>query len=337
MSVRKLPALIVAAGLLVSLTACAGGPFDRSGCSPTFPAGGNSALVTADGSFGGDPGANFPTPLVVKSTEVSVLNTGVLSTAPNPSDPLEKGDAELVRAAQVLDATATIYDGRTGASLITPSSARFAASDATYLFGEVATCAPVGSRVVAVGTAGELIGAEVLAANQGFAQLDVDATVVVVLDIERAFLAKANGADQLFAASGFPSVVLDPSGRPGFTFPDGAIPTDLRIANLKQGVGPVVAKGDSVVIHYTGMLWDAKVVFDSSWDRGVPSTFLAESVDDAQGGLVPGFAQALIGQRVGSQVVVVIPPGFGYPAGGAPASIPDGSTMVFVFDVLGIE
>ena len=43
-----------------------------------------------------------------------------------------------------------------------------------------------------------------------------------------------------------------------------------------------------------------------------------------QGGIIPGFANALIGQTVGSQVVTVIPPAQGYGAA-AQASIPAGS------------
>ena len=54
-------------------------------------------------------------------------------------------------------------------------------------------------------------------------------------------------------------------------------------------------------------------------------------------GVVPGLAEGLIGQTVGSQVIVVIPPELGYPAGQAPASVPEGSTMVFVVDILGLE
>ncbi len=52
---------------------------------------------------------------------------------------------------------------------------------------------------------------------------------------------------------------------------------------------------------------------------------------------MPGLAEALIGQNVGSQVIVAIPPEQGYPEDQRPATIPEGSTMVFVFDVLGIE
>jgi peptidylprolyl isomerase len=318
-SVRKLPALVVAAGLMVSLTSCAGGPFDFGGCAPAFATGGNSALVSADGSFADDPEAEFPTPLVATSTDVSVV---------------EKGDGQVVRAGEVLDTTVTIYDGSNGESLILPSPIRLTVDDINYKFGEIAECATVGSRVAAVGTAGDLLGEDVIAANQGFAALDVDQAIAVVMDVDRSFLGRANGSNQFFAGTGFPAIVLAPNGQPGFTFPSDTIPTELRYENLKNGSGATVKEGDQVVVHYTGVLWDTKTVFDSSWDRGVPSTFGAT---DGEGGVVPGFAKALIGQKVGSQVIVVIPPEFGYPAGSAPESIPEGSTMVFVFDVLGIE
>ena len=49
---------------------------------------------------------------------------------------------------------------------------------------------------------------------------------------------------------------------------------------------------------------------------------------------MPGFAQALIGQRVGSQVLVSIPAELAYPAGSS--SPVAGESLLFVFDVLGI-
>jgi peptidylprolyl isomerase len=52
--------------------------------------------------------------------------------------------------------------------------------------------------------------------------------------------------------------------------------------------------------------------------------------------VVPGFAQALKGQTVGSQILVVIPPSLGY-GDKATSSIPAGSTLVFVIDVLGVD
>lgn len=322
---RKLPALILAAGLLVSLSACASGPASIDGCTPTFDRGDNAALVTAAGTFGADPKADFPTPLVAtKKSQVHVVSEG-------NGQRLQPGETAAVQI--------TIYDGKTGKSIISTdykgSGLLSSAVEGAPAFGSVAECARVGSRVAAVGTAAELIGTDAISQNN-LALKDTD-TVVLVVDLEQSYLGKANGADQIPQA-GFPAIVLAPNGRPGFTFPNPTAPTDLSIATLKAGNGATVKEGDNVVLNYTGVLWDTKEVFDSTWERNAPAVLLAQKLDASTGtGLVEGFAKALIGAKVGSQVIVVIPPKFGYPAGSAPSSVPDGSTMVFVFDVLGIQ
>ena len=93
--------------------------------------------------------------------------------------------------------------------------------------------------------------------------------------------------------------------------PEGDAPTEVQIATLKKGDGAVVNPGDTVLVHYTGVKWSDGTVFDSSWDRGTPTSF-------ATTGVVEGFKQALEGQTVGSQVLVVIPPAFGYGAQARP-------------------
>ncbi|MFT6973529.1 MAG: FKBP-type peptidyl-prolyl cis-trans isomerase, partial [Pontimonas sp.] len=45
---------------------------------------------------------------------------------------------------------------------------------------------------------------------------------------------------------------------------------------------------------------------------------------------------ALIGQTVGSQVLVSVPPTEGYSPGTAPSGVPPGATLVYVFDILGV-
>ena len=94
---RKLPAILATAGLLVSLSACTGAPFS-SACTPAFPSGSNSALVTADGPVGSDPKATFPTPLVAKTTEVTEL---------------VKGDGAVVAPGDVVDFQVTAQQGST--------------------------------------------------------------------------------------------------------------------------------------------------------------------------------------------------------------------------------
>jgi hypothetical protein len=327
--VRKLASIAVTAGLLVTLSACSGTPFSVGGCTPQFGPGGNAALVTADAGLGKDPKAQFPTPLVADDAQAQVIFPG---------------DGEVVAIGDMVDVQITIYDGATGDSLIsTDYEGRGITQPAIAgwpAFGTIAQCAPVGSRVAAVGTAADLIGPDALAAQASLATLAPEDTVVLVVDVLRSYLGRASGADQVPQA-GFPAVVLAPNGRPGLTFVAQDPPAELRIANLKNGTGATVEEGDSVVVHYTGVLWGASEFdeyFDSTWARGVPATLVAAdfTTTDDQSGVVPGLAQALIGQKVGSQVIVVIPPEFGYPAGSAPASIGDGATLVFVFDVLGI-
>jgi hypothetical protein len=320
-SVQKFPAIVAAAGLILTLSACTGSPFS-SACVPAFSDGANMTLVTADGRFGADPKAEFPTPIVGSETQVGVLSVG---------------DGDVVLPGSIVDFQITAYNAGNG-DLFTSSSyseaepVRRTVIEADEVLGQLTQCATVGSRLVSTTTAQSLFGD----ADLSQYNLTSDDLLVLVIDIERNFMGKANGSDQLPQA-GLPSIVLAPNGRPGFTFPSSPAPSDLVISTLKQGSGAVVEQGDNAVVHYSGVLWGAETLFDSSWERGTPGSFLAESLVDDANGLVPGFAQALIGQRVGSQILVVIPPEFGYPSGTAPDSIPEGSTMVFVFDVLGIE
>ena len=86
---------------------------------------------------------------------------------------------------------------------------------------------------------------------------------------------------------------------------------------------------DSIRIKYTGVTWADRKVFDSSWQKGA-------SVAVTMNGVVPGFAQALEGQTVGSQILAVIPPELGYGAEGS-GTIPGDATLVFVIDILGID
>jgi peptidylprolyl isomerase len=67
-------------------------------------------------------------------------------------------------------------------------------------------------------------------------------------------------------------------------------------------------------------------MFDSSWSRGAPATFQTT-------GVVAGFKKALEGQKVGSQVIAIVPPADGYGAQGS-GEITATDTMVFVVDIL---
>jgi peptidylprolyl isomerase len=147
-----------------------------------------------------------------------------------------------------------------------------------------------------------------------------------VIDVIGLVADRATGEDQE-APAGFPTVKLDDDGKPTVTMPDGDAPADLQIATLKAGDGDEVQDGDSVTVQYQGSLWASGEVFDQSWGRA-PATFQTS-------GVVPGFSKALVGQKVGSQVIAVIPPSEGYGEAGQPdAGISGTDTLVFVIDIL---
>lgn len=155
-----------------------------------------------------------------------------------------------------------------------------------------------------------------------------DATTVVVLDLQKVYLAAADGEEQFNDRAGMPAVVRAPDGRPGIIVPDAAPPSELAVEVLKKGDGAVVTGDLPVRVHYTGLTWDDREVFETTWDAG------SQPVD--LDSMLPGFADALRGQTVGSQILAVIPPDQGYGDAGQ-GVIPGGSTLVFVVDILGVD
>lgn len=312
---RTSTGFLLASGLLVSvaLTGCT----SAASCTPTWERGGLADEIEVTGDFGGTVAAEFPLPLVQTERATTAV--------------LDEGDGDIVRDGQFTNAVVTIIDAATGDRLDGGTLTRLVGDEAPRLTTAV-ECAAVGSRVVAVGPASELIGGDYIEENGlGF---DPDDTLVYVIDVLGGYLGRANGADRL-PQNGLPTISLAPDGRPGFTFTNADAPTDLRISVLKEGAGAVVAEGDTVVLHYTGVSWDTRTVFDSTWESGTPAALLAADGTTTEGGVVPGFAQALIGQRVGSQVLVSIPAELAYPEGSG--SSVAGQSLLFVFDVLGIQ
>lgn len=132
---------------------------------------------------------------------------------------------------------------------------------------------------------------------------------------------------------GFPKVKvkLDDKGEPKITIPKGQdAPEELKVATLIEGDGEEVKEGDRVYVNYRGVIWRTGDEFDSSWSRGAPTDFITSQV-------IGGFTEALVGQKVGSQVISIVPAeDGGYGAAGLEqmGHKPD-DVMVFVLDILG--
>jgi peptidylprolyl isomerase len=325
--VRKIIALSAAACLLVSLAACASSA-PSGACEPSHMPGDASSIVTADGTFGNAPDATFPTPLVTHGIEVSAVT---------------KGKGATIYPNQYATFQATAYDAETGDVIVaaaydpsTPLIAKAGAS--TSKVGYLFECQKVGSRIAATMKASDLYGfGNVDASTPGLT--NADATIVLVADIQGSVLGKAYGTPQI-PQQGMPSVVTDADGVPGVTLLGGAAPTTLKIAVLQQGDGKKVAEGDTVYIHYLRVKWDDPSANKSTWttDPGNPQPVLVAAIDATSGtGLNPGMLKAITGQRVGTQVLAIVPPAFGFPDGTAPTDVGAGDTLVYVIDILGIK
>ncbi|MEM1250637.1 MAG: FKBP-type peptidyl-prolyl cis-trans isomerase [Acidobacteriota bacterium] len=104
----------------------------------------------------------------------------------------------------------------------------------------------------------------------------------------------------------------------------------LQYRIISEGTGAKPAATDRVTVHYTGTLIDG-TKFDSSRDRGMPTTFGLNQV-------IAGWTQALQLMSVGSQWEVFIPAELGYgmqPPPGSP--IGPNSALVFDVELIGIE
>ena len=310
----------VLAGLVAaSLAACSSpAPAQNSDCLPAAP-GSASTAVTVTGKFGEKPTITFTAPLAPETTERSVAIAGK-----DPDNYAHHNDEVTIQF--------SIYNGTTGAEVTTTdytdgSEATFSVAEGDLLPGLTKTlaCSVVGSRVIGVIPPADAFGAD------GSTDLNVGGgeTLVFVADIEAIAPSVATGVQQ-DPTPGMPDVKLADDGTPTITIPDGDPPAELKIALLKKGDGDVVAEGNEVRVQYVGMDWQTKTVFDQSWGKNGPVSFTTD-------GVVSGFGQALVGQAVGSQVIVVIPPELGYgPSGGnADAGIGATDTIVFVIDILG--
>ncbi len=110
---------------------------------------------------------------------------------------------------------------------------------------------------------------------------------------------------------------------------------------LRAGDGQAAAAGDSVVVHYTGWLFDESAAdkrgdkFDSSVDRGERFQFPLGA-----GRVIKGWDQGVAGMAIGELRELTIAPEMGYGARGAGNVIPPGATLVFeveLFELHGLD
>ena len=310
--------ILLAAGLIATLGGCAGAtskPAETvsADCAVT-KSGENSDSVEVSGKFGEKPTIKIDSPLKTTKTERSLVIEG--------DGALAKEGRQVTLQFTILNATSGEEISATG---YTDETSQSFALDEQFLVGLVKTlkCSKEGSRVVGV------IPPADSWKEEGNAELSGAPTdsIVFVADVVAIVPDKADGVDQP-VEEGFPTVKLAEDGTPTVTIPKEDPPAKLKLTVLKKGDGKVVADGATVSVQYQGINWRTGEIFDQSWGRGVTSFPTT--------GVIPGFAQAMVDQPVGSQVLVIIPPDLGYgPQGGnEQAGIKKDDTLVFIVDIL---
>ena len=111
--------------------------------------------------------------------------------------------------------------------------------------------------------------------------------------------------------------------------------TGLGMIDTKVGTGPSPKPGQTVVVHYTGWLYEGGKrgkKFDSSVDRGQPFEFPL-----GKGQVIPGWDEGVATMKVGGKRTLIIPPSLGYGSSGAGGVIPPNATLIFDIELLGVK
>ena len=312
---RRAPALLAVPLLLLAAAV--------AGCgSSSSPAADASTSVKVTGAFGKAPNVSIPAASASPSLYTKTIIQGSGAT-------LTSADSF------VGDYSAYVWSGKTHKLAMSTYTTHTPSLFSGQLLPGLSAAlkgAKEGSRVLAVIPPKEGFGA------QGNSQLGIKGTdtLVFVIDLVKEYpnTASATGTHVSNGGGALPTVSTPPAGQaPTVTIPKSNPPKTLTVTPLIKGSGPAVAKGQAVVVQYSGVIWRTGKVFDSSWSRKAPFEFV-DGANPEQ--VIPGWDKGLVGQTVGSRVMLTIPPADGYgSAGQSQAGIKGTDTLVFVVDILG--
>ncbi|QCB92286.1 FKBP-type peptidyl-prolyl cis-trans isomerase [Cellulomonas shaoxiangyii] len=312
---RRAAAAALALTLGVGLAACSGeasddattaAPTDTASAAPAQTASPEDveALegVTVEGDLGAKPTIGLPsTPFEVSAPVARLVDEGT-------GDEIAEGD--------LIDMNTVWVNGTDGAEVST-----------TY--GATPEKLQVSPDMLPPALVELLVGGKV-GLRFAFASPAEGGSTVAVAEVIGSVAPRAEGTE-VAAVEGLPTVTRAEDGEPSIEAASGEAPAELVVQPLIQGDGPAVEAGQTVYVNYSGFLWDG-TPFDSSWGRGQ----LFPVANIGQGQVIAGWNEGLVGQNVGSQVLLVVPPEKGYGEEGSGDTIPPNSTLVFVVDIVGV-
>lgn len=309
MRLRPLTLVSTVAVAALLLTGCSGSQKLSESSKPT-----DSADLCAQAAEPGaltdsvDVSGEFGTPAkitVAKEQKVEDVQRTVVT----------EGDGDKVGEGDYISYAMSAFDAKTGDHL----------GDLGYTEGELLPQNALANQALAEAIGCATVGTRVAFALPATDGADSQLYIIDVLDK----VPTAAWGEKQEPVDGMPTVKLAENGEPDVNVPTGDAPKELQISVLKQGDGPAVADGDTTLLQYYGVDWKSGESFDSSWSNGAPYAAPGNTY-------VPGFVQALAGQKVGSQVLVVIPPELAYGEDPEGHEL-GGQTLVFVIDILATQ
>lgn len=301
---RRLPIVLLPLVLLAALAGC--GSDSSSSASDGF------ADVTIEGKAGTAPKVTWKHQMSVDKVDTKTLETG---------------DGATVKEGDKVSANIYIGNGYSKEKAYStydqggPQDLTIDSKQLSPVFIDAIEGATVGSRIAVTAPASKAFG------ENGNPQLGIgnkDSILIIidlmeppkpptVVDVPQSKMPK------VVEKKGEP-VALDFKGLPKPKADD-----DLQRSVIKKGTGATVTKDMTLKVNYLGQVYGAKAPFDESYSKQ-PAEFPLSNV-------VQGWTYGLSGVKVGSRVLLAIPPALGYGAS-AQANIPANSTLYFVVDII---
>lgn len=307
-AVRAVAAMCVAATCF-AFAACGNSNTSESTEKSSASSSAGSGLTKIEGvkdtaKVGEKPVLEFKKPLNVPDNSYAIL---------------QEGDGEVIKPGNRVCAQGMAVDGKTGdIKMSTWETNQMDCSLVAPRKGEKT------SALLSVIDGLKLNSTVVFGSNDSTA--DSSNLIVMTLKSQSTDLTKAEGTKVKNIPSNLPKVTNAADGKPSIDMNGYKGSDKLVVQPLIEGNGDKLESNSYAVVKYTGWLLDGKQ-FDSSWDRN--STFDV----NMQGGVIEGWLEGLKGQKVGSEVLLVVPPSLGY-GDQAQGEIPANSTLVFVVDIL---
>ena len=302
---RRLATIPVSLLLATTLVACG----DEGSDSPSD----SEALqgITISGELGTAPEVEWDGKLEVDDTATTVVTEG---------DGAEIEDGDQVEANIWIGNGFTqeqAYSSYEGGQPETVT----AGDDLSPVFKDAVLGQTIGSRVAVTAPADEAFG------PSGNPQMGIgnQDSVLIIVDLMKEYEAP-KPAD--VPASKLPGLVLEKGEPVALDFkglPEPKADGELQRSVIKQGKGETVTTDMTVTADYLGQVYGARKPFDESYSK--------EPVPFALSSVVPGWTYGLSGVKVGSRVMLAIPPDLGYGAQ-AQSGIPANSTLYFVVDII---